>query len=65
MALYRIADFIIEINTSEELYIKDRFKLAPPCGIYYLIFRSMLQRMTLRCSARVYASYARRNISNA
>ena len=30
MAYYRIADFIIEINTSEELYIKDRFKLTPP-----------------------------------
>ena len=30
MAYYKIADFIIEINTSEELYIKDRFKLAPP-----------------------------------
>ena len=30
MAYYRIADFIIEINTNEELYIKDRFKLAPP-----------------------------------
>lgn len=29
MAYYKIADFIIEINTSEELYIKDRFKLAP------------------------------------
>ena len=30
MAYYKIADLIIEINTNEELYIKDRFKLAPP-----------------------------------
>ena len=30
MAFYRIADFIIEINTDEELYIKDRFKLDSP-----------------------------------
>lgn len=27
MALYRIADFIVEINTGEELLVKDRFKL--------------------------------------